>query len=233
MTARRPPPGRQRVVCIIPALDAAETIGAVVDGLRRSVPGAMIVGIDDGSRDRTRARMSGLCDRAIGFDENRGKGAALRAGIDEALALDAGQIVAIDADGQHDPARAPALLATLAHADLAIGARARVASSMPWPRRVTNALSAAATRRLTGCEIPDPQSGYRAMRVEVARAVRATGDRYEFETDFLLRAVRAGFRVASVPIETRYGAPSHFREVRDGCRVIATFWHHAWAGQGR
>jgi glycosyltransferase involved in cell wall biosynthesis len=221
----------ERVVCIVPALDAADTIGAVIDGLRRVLPAAIVVGIDDGSGDATRALMHLRCDRTIGFDSNRGKGAALRAGIGEALALGATAILSIDADGQHDPACAPALLHGLRGADVVVGARPRAATGMPWRRRMTNALSAAATRRLTGCAISDPQSGYRALGAAVAHAVRPLGDRYEFETDFLLRAVRAGFRVTSIPVPTIYGAPSHFREVRDGYRVAATFWRHAWAGR--
>jgi hypothetical protein len=60
--------------------------------------------------------------------------------------------------------------------------------------------------------------------------VDARGDRYEFETDFLLRAARAGFRVAAVPVPTIYGPPSHFREMRDGLRVVDMFCRHAWGG---
>jgi hypothetical protein len=70
--------------------------------------------------------------------------------------------------------------------------------------------------------VRDAQSGFRAMRAEVLRAVEASGDRYEFETDFLIRAGRAGFRIASVPVPTIYAGRSHFRLVRDAARVIAT-----------
>ena len=219
-----------RVVCVIPAYEVAELIAGVVAGLRAVLPAATIVGVDDGSRDGTRSAIDATCDRTISFATNRGKGASLRAGFQAALDLGATAIVSIDADGQHDPAHAPALLDALVSADLVVGTRARSRGEMPWPRRMTNALSAAATRRLTGCDIPDPQSGYRAIRRAVASRIRATGDGYEFETDFLLRAARAGFRVRSVPIPTIYGPPSHFREMRDGCRVVATFWRHAWSG---
>jgi glycosyltransferase involved in cell wall biosynthesis len=222
-----------RVVCIIPAYDAAERIGGVVAGVRAALPCATIVGVDDGSRDGTRDVIDSACDRTVAFDINRGKGAALRAGFETALALGATAIVSIDADGQHDPMHAPALIDALASADVVIGTRARGVATMPWPRRMTNALSAAATRRLTGCDIPDPQSGYRALRRDVVSRIRATGDGYEFETDFLLRALRAGFRVRSIPIPTIYGPPSHFRDIRDGYRVVATFWRHARTGTSR
>jgi glycosyltransferase involved in cell wall biosynthesis len=218
------------IACVIPALNAAASLGTVARGLRAALPGAIIIGVDDGSSDQTAAVIRAHCDRAILFGSNRGKGAALRAGFADALAQRADIVLALDADGQHDPARAPSLVAALDGADVVIGARGRGVGAMPLRRRMTNALSTAAARRLAGCELADPQSGYRAMRAVVVREVRARGDRYEFETDFLLRAARAGFRIAAVPIPTIYGPPSHFREMRDGFRVVATFWRHAWGG---
>ncbi len=217
------------VACIIPAFNAAATVSAVVSGLRASVVGATIVGIDDGSSDDTRAVLEGLCDRTISFPGNRGKGAALRAGFEAALSVGCDAVLALDADGQHDPAYAPRLLAALADADVVVGTRDR-GGEMPARRRVTNALSAAAARRLGRCDIPDPQSGFRALRSTVLRTVRGRGDRYEYETDLLLRAARAGFRIASVPVPTIYGPPSHFREVRDGLRVVAVFCRHLGGG---
>jgi dolichol-phosphate mannosyltransferase len=209
------------VACVIPAFNAAAAL-----------PQATIIGVDDGSTDGTAAVLRSDCDRAILLGRNQGKGAALRAGFAEALALRSDVVVALDADGQHDPALAPALVAALVDADIVVGARSRTVGGMPLRRRMTNALSAAAARRLAGCDLADPQSGYRAMRSAVVRTVHARGDRYEFETDFLLRAARAGFRITAVPVPTIYGPPSHFREMRDGLRVVATFCRHAWGGVG-
>ena len=214
------------VACIIPALNAAPSVAGVARALRATLESAVLIGIDDGSSDDTRMVMRAHCDVAIAFPENRGKGAALRAGFAEALRIGARQVLTIDADGQHDPSYAPRLIDGLAAADVVVGSRLR-AGPMPLRRRVTNALSAAATRRLGGCTVPDPQSGFRAVRANVLRSVRAVGDRYEFETDFLIRAARAGFRIASVPVPTIYGPASHFREMRDGLRVVATFCRHA------
>ena len=215
-----------RLICVIPAYNAAETVAQVIAGLRASLGRVAIVGVDDGSADSTEDELRTHCDRAIAFAGNRGKGAALQAGFHEALAMGADAVLTIDADGQHDASCAPRLVEALARADLVVGSRVR-AGTMPMRRRITNALSAAAARRLVGRDVADPQSGFRAMRASVLRAVRGVGDRYEFETDFLIRAARAGFRVTSVPVPTIYGPPSHFREVRDGLRVVATFCRHA------
>jgi len=213
------------VACVVPALDAGRTLPHVARALRDALPHATLIAVDDGSRDDTYAAAAATFDRVLRFTRNRGKGAALRAGIAEALALGVSAVVTIDADGQHDPESAPALLAALAGADVVIGARAR-GGAMPLARRVTNALAAAAVGTIAGVAVADAQSGYRAMRRTVLERVAALGDRYEFETDFLIRAMEAGFRVVAVPVATRYGAPSHFRAVRDGARVIRTIWRH-------
>ena len=214
------------IACLIPALDAEVTLPGVIQGLRRALPGAAIVVVDDGSRDGTRQVGAALSDHVVGFDRNRGKGAALRAGFAEVLRLGYSAVVTIDADGQHAPSAAPALVAALAGADVVVGSRGEWRGAMPLRRRLSNALSSAAISRCAGCRLPDTQSGYRAIRAQVLMSVRPEGDRYEFETDFLIRAARAGFRVACVPIPTIYGAPSHFREIRDAMRVIRTIWSH-------
>ena len=214
------------LVCVIPSYNAGGTVARVVAGVRAAVGAVTIIGIDDGSSDATREVLEAHADRTIVFPANRGKGAALRAGFAAALDVGGQAVITIDADGQHDPARTRELVDGLTGSDLVVGARVR-AGTMPRRRRMTNALSAAAARRLVGFELPDPQSGFRAINATVLRSIRAAGDRYEFETDFLIRAARAGFRISSVPVPTIYGPPSHFREVRDGLRVVATFLRHA------
>lgn len=214
------------VGCVIPALDAGHTLEAVTAGLRRALRGVVIIAVDDGSRDDTCAIAARCCDLVIAFDVNRGKGVALQAGIAAALAGGARAILTIDADGQHDPRYAPLLIRALDDADVAVGTRAREAGAMPWRRRVTNRLAGAAVGRIIGSRIADAQCGYRALRRDVVERVHAAGERYEYEMDFLIQAALAGFRIASVPVPTLYGAPSHFRDLRDSARVVRTIWRY-------
>jgi glycosyltransferase involved in cell wall biosynthesis len=212
----------QRVACVIPAYDAAHTLASVIRGLHAAVPDAVTVVVDDGSRDGTEAVAERWADVAVHLAHNRGKGAALRAGFAMALGTGATAILTIDADGQHDPACAPRLLAALHDADVVIGARERRGSAMPLHRRVSNAVSAAAINACAGLRLADSQSGYRALRAGVLARVAPAGDRYEYETDFLIQAAREGLRIACVPVPTIYGAPSHFRALRDAARVAGT-----------
>jgi glycosyltransferase involved in cell wall biosynthesis len=168
------------------------------------------------------------CDEVISFARTRGKGAALRAGFAAALSTDCDVVLSLDADGQHDPLYAPALVAALEGADVVIGSRDVGASAMPIHRRMTNALSNVAVAACSGVRLPDTQSGYRAARAAVVREVLPTGDRYEFEIEFLLLAARRGFRFATVSVPSIYpqGGTSHFRLGRDAARIVCTFWRH-------
>ncbi|MFL5574416.1 MAG: glycosyltransferase family 2 protein [Gemmatimonadaceae bacterium] len=214
------------VACVIPAYQAAATLGAVAGGLRASLPGATLIAVDDGSRDATADVARACCDQVLVLPSNRGKGAALRAGLAAALAGGARAVLTVDADGQHDPASSPALLAALDTADVALGVRARAGGAMPPARRLSNALASRAMSACAGVPLPDAQSGFRALRRAVLESVVAVGDRYEYESDFLIRAARGGFRVVGVPVATIYGAPSHFRLLQDALLVMQTIWRH-------
>jgi glycosyltransferase involved in cell wall biosynthesis len=213
-----------RAACVVPAYNAGETLEQVIEGVRQTVPRVRVVVIDDGSTDQTREVADRVADDVVGFDQNRGKGAALRAGFEAALAERCSTVMTIDADGQHDPAFAPALFSALTRVDVVIGVRKRNGSDMPAYRRLSNALASAAVSACTGRRFADSQSGFRAVRAEVLRRIEPAGDRYEYETDFLIQAARGGWRIGTVPVSTLYGewARSHFRTLGDSARVVWT-----------
>ena len=215
-----------RVACVIPAYRAAHTLAQVVQPLRDALPAARVIIVDDGSPDATADVAEQLADCTIRLGRNRGKGAALRAGFAHALRFDDEIVLTLDADGQHDPSYAPVLLAALEGYDIVIGHRVRSGSSMPLRRRMTNAMASMAIARIAGIRLDDTQSGFRAIRRRVLERVDASGDRYEFETDFLIRAGRAGFRVRNTTIPTLYGRTSHFRSMSDSVRIVRTIWAH-------
>jgi glycosyltransferase involved in cell wall biosynthesis len=218
-----------RIAVVIPAYQAEATVAAVVARTVRSVPGARVIVVDDGSTDGTGDVGRGRGATVLSHATNRGKGAALATGIAAALAADADVIVTLDADGQHPPEEIPRLIAPIAEgrADLVLGARAR-SGPMPLPRRLSNWLSARLATRIGGQAVSDAQTGFRAFTREVAERVRPPEERYEYETAFLLGALGAGFRIACVPIPTIYeGARSHFRSWADTWRVARVFARHA------
>lgn len=217
-----------RVAVVIPAFQAAKTIGDVVAGTRAAVPGAQIIVVDDGSDDGTGDEGRGRGATVLTHPRNRGKGVALRTGIARACADAAAVVVTLDADGQHPPAEISRLLGPITEdrADVVLGARDRN-GTMPVGRRFTNWLSASLASRIGGQPVLDAQTGFRAFTREVAERVQPSGDRYEYEANFLLDALRAGYRVASVEVPTIYGSPSHFRYLGDTWRMARAFARHA------
>jgi glycosyltransferase involved in cell wall biosynthesis len=216
-------------VIVIPAFEAEATLPAILRRLRDLLPSATVIVVDDGSRDGTGATAAAHGAAVVRLPANQGKGRAIAGGVRAAVERGARAIVTMDADGQHPAECVPALLEALAagRADLVVGARRRGPGPMPWPRRVSNWLSSALVSRAIGVRVPDSQSGFRAFSRRVAETVRPAGARYDFETEFLFLAARAGFRIAAVPVPTVYaGAASHFRYGADTWRLSRVFLRH-------
>ena len=210
-----------KIACVVPALDTAATIGDVLLGVRAVLPDAFIVAVDDGSSDATSEIAASHADQVIRHERTLGKGAALRAGMVVALAHGASLVATLDGDGQHPPTVLPTMIAATREADVVVGRRQREGTTMPPQRRLSNWMSSRVVSAIAGCHIEDSQCGLRVIKSDVLRRVRARGDRYEYETELLIGAARAGFRIASIEIPTVYaGGRSHFRSVRDTSRLV-------------
>lgn len=216
---------------VVPAFRAAAALPSLVARARAAAPGAAVLVVDDGSDDG-----GGTADAAaaagatvLRHAANLGKGRALATGLAAAVAAGADVVVTLDADGQHPPEAIPLLVGPVVAgtSDLVVGARAREAGAMPLGRRMTNRLSSALVSRALGVRVPDSQSGFRAMRRDVADRVRPDCARYEFETEFLFLAARQGYRISAVAVPTVYdGAPSHFRYGADTLAIAGVFLRH-------
>jgi glycosyltransferase involved in cell wall biosynthesis len=221
------------VVAVIPAYNPGPELGSVLAAAVRELGREAVLVIDDGANDGTgdRARAAGV--EVITHPMNRGKGAALRTGFEAALARGAEWIFTLDADGQHDPAEMPKFLAAAAGggAQLWIGDRMQNTADMPWLRRLANRSTSAIISALAGQSIADSQSGYRLISSRVLRAVDLRFDRFEAESEILIKASRAGFKIGAVPIRTIYGQEqSTIHPVRDTVRFISLvvkLWLHS------
>ena len=209
------------VCAVIPAYNEARHIAQVVTGVRRQLPDVVVV--DDGSRDDTAERAAQAGAHVIRHPRNQGKGGALQTAFDYATDRGYDAVIALDADGQHDPAEIPRFLAALAcgRGDIILGSRMADPRGMPWLRRWTNRTTSVILSRLSGQRIQDSQSGYKAILVEVLRHVRPTGAGFDAESEFLVTASQLGYRVGHVPIRTIYGDEvSSIKPVRDTWRFI-------------
>jgi dolichol-phosphate mannosyltransferase len=200
-----------RVAVIIPTYNEAENVEHIVGRLRRAVGGADILIADDNSPDGTGeiADKLALTDDHVHVLHRPGKqglGAAYLAGFGWALDRGYGAVIEMDADGSHDPAELPALLAALENADLVVGSRWVAGGEVRnWPRsrEVLSRGGNAYARIMLGLSVHDATGGYRAYRAATLQdialhSVRSQG--YCFQIDLTLRAVRAGKKVVEVPI---------------------------------
>jgi len=195
-----------KLVIQIPALNEEALLPRAIAALPRSVPGfseiAVLV-IDDGSTDRTAevARLGGA-DRVVGFAVHRGLATAFRVGLEEALAMGADVIVNFDADLQYDAADIPGLVAPILadRADIVVGDRrpGSLAHFSPVKRGLQR-LGSWMVRQVSGLEIRDATSGFRAFSREAARRINVFSKMtYTLET--LIQASFKDLRVVSVPV---------------------------------
>jgi glycosyltransferase involved in cell wall biosynthesis len=193
----------QRLLVVIPAFNEAACIGAVVTAVRGQVDADVLV-VDDGSRDATapEARAAGAI--VATHPINMGYGTALQTGYRYAIRHDYQAVLQLDADGQHDPASIPPLLAALQANDVVVGSRFLHPESYrpPLTRRLGMTLFGAIASWLSGQELTDPTSGFQAIS---RRALEFyANDRWPHDypdADVLAMVVRSGLRLAEVPVK--------------------------------
>lgn len=213
---------------VIPALDEAPTIGAVVTrALAQHCTGFVIV-IDDGSADATAALAETAGARVLRNGSPQGKGASLSRGMTAAVAAGAALIATLDGDGQHRPEDLPRLhAASLAFPDrIVIGSRRASAGNAPRARRIANRIADFWVSWAAGHPVDDSQSGFRIYPAALIRGLATeppAARGFAFESEILIDAARRGFRTVAVDIPTIYDArqrPSHFRPVSDIARIV-------------
>lgn len=211
-----------RVAATIPAYQAEPWVGSVVRATREVLRDVLVV--DDGSTDATgdRARAAGA--RVLRVAENRGKGNALRLAFHELFSQGFDAVVTLDADGQHRADQIPLLLEAWAEtgASLVLGTRDHLYAGMGGVRRLSNTLSSRLISTLAGRPMLDVQTGFRLYARELIDDVGFPESRFEAESAVVVRAIRRGHRIATVPIELAVvdGRPtSHYRPLVDSLRI--------------
>lgn len=201
-------------------------MGVVVTGARAHVTRVLVV--DDGSGDGTAAAAATAGAEVVRHAENRGKGAALRTGLDHLAAAGVARALTLDADGQHLPAEIPALIAASdgAPGAIVVGVRRKTGQPIRAVNRLGNWLADGLLAALAGQPLPDTQSGFRIYPVAVTLGLGASGAHFDFETEILLRAARRGVPVVGVPVAVHYPPvaerASHFRPALDTLRIVRT-----------
>ncbi len=196
---------------VVPAFNEARRLRSLLPLIPprlHGVPAATIV-VSDGSTDETErvAREEGAT--VVALPTNRGKGAALKAGVRRAAALGFDWLVTMDGDGQHDPRDLERLVAPVVtdRCDLAIGSRYLLDPSRdgtPVNRYLVRRMLIARLRRALGRTFTDPCCGYRCFSRGALERLSFHGDRYQSELEAIFDAAGAGLRILEVPVSRIY-----------------------------
>lgn len=209
-----------RFAVVIPVFNHGRTAGAVARAaLDLKMP---VFVVNDGSTDggeRTLQSIHGL--HLLHHRVNRGKGAALMTGF-RAAAASADWAVTLDADGQHDPRDALALMQAIpaGRRPIVVGCRAGMLSQgAPWTSRFGRGFSNFWVRMAGGPRIGDTQSGFRIYPLPEALHLGVKARRYQFEVEILVKAAWRTMPVIEAPIRAIYPTKaeriSHFRPFID------------------
>ncbi|PYJ88983.1 MAG: hypothetical protein DME70_03020 [Verrucomicrobia bacterium] len=212
---------RLTVGAIVPAYQEEKHIAEVVRRTLKQLPNVVVV--DDGSTDATanEARTAGA--DVIVHEQNRGKGESIKSGFRYWLEHGSTYVIVLDGDGQHLPEEIDRFLnaASSSSAKLLIGTRMNDVREMPLVRRTVNRYMSRKISRLCGQEIPDTQCGFRMVHRDIIPNLLGGTERFDYETEMLILASRAGCRIASVPITTVYSDEvSSIHPVRDTLRFF-------------
>lgn len=213
-----------RVAVLIPCLNEAATIAAVVGDFAKQLPGCRIFVYDNGSTDGS-AQSARAAGAVVRFEPNRGKGGVVRRMFGE---IDAEHYVIVDGDGTYDAGRASELVAALTrdNLDMVTAVRDDSGEERAYRRghRFGNRMFNILLGMFFGHQPTDMFSGYRAFSRRFVKSFPATARGFEIETELTVHSLQ--LRIPTAEIVTRYrarsaGSDSKLKSYRDGARIIA------------
>jgi len=216
---------------VIPYFNHGGAIAGVLESVRALGLPCWVV--DDGSDDASKAALSraiGANERVLTLAHNQGKGAAVMAGCDAALAAGYTHALQIDADGQHSVNDMPHLLAAArAQPQAIVIGQPIYDGSAPRARQYGRyATHIWVWINTLSFDIKDSMCGLRVYPLEVVTPLwrhQRLGKRMEFDTEVLVRAAWAGVTIVNIPTRVTYPADgvSHFKMLRDNALIS---WMH-------
>jgi glycosyltransferase involved in cell wall biosynthesis len=221
--------GRELLSIIVPVYNEVRTVRAVVDRLLAiDLPAAReILVVDDGSTDGTQDVLRAIASDGLPVvvlfaERNGGKGSAIRRGLAQAR----GTIVAIqDADLELDPAQLADLVAPVLRGDTDVVYGSRFldrGTAAPTMTVAANRFLTSVTNVLFRSALTDMETCYKVIRMDVARTLRLTANRFDIEPEITARLLRQGHRIHELPVrfEARTRAQGKKIGWRDGVRAL-------------
>jgi glycosyltransferase involved in cell wall biosynthesis len=217
-----------KILLVIPTYNNRSSLAGVVEkALQTPFP---VLVVNDGSTDGAMETLpKHACLHVAGWNQNRGKGAALLEAARWAMENGFTHIITLDADGQHDPADAEKLAraAKSNSQSIVLGHRVFNKQQVPLSSRFGRKFSNFWVWVSTGLQLQDTQCGYRAYPVTLMNKLKFKSRHYNFEVEVLVRGIWAGMDVVTVDISVKYDEgtrkASHFRPFVDNARISITY----------
>lgn len=210
---------------IIPVYNGRDSVLRLINELITIVDLPLIV-VDDGSTDGINSSdfesVTYLHHRV-----NRGKGAALKTGLNHARSAGFSHAITIDADGQHDPRLIPNMLSNslLNPQSLVVGMRDLMEVNMPLHRKLSNNITSMVLSMRTQRRIRDSQVGYRCYPLHDSRLWDSIEDGFQFESAVFFNLAKLKMHLVWLPIPVIYGLEeSHMNLFMDTMRFVRTFF---------
>ncbi len=187
------------ILAIIPAYNEEGTVSDVIKRTKKYVDEVVVV--DDCSSDHTSelARKAGAV--VIRHKENSGLGSSLRTGFDHALQKKADIIITLDADGQHEPEEIPKFVEKI-NKGYGFVLGARNLRRYPFKKKFGNFFLNAATNFISGTDVRDTESGFRAFTNQALKKLYLKAERYEIAVEIIFEIGRNNIKATNVDIES-------------------------------
>jgi len=206
----------EKIFVVIPAFNEEKVIAKVIKNIQAAGFSNIIV-VDDGSSDQTFAQINCLKNViALKHFINRGKGAAVKTGIEAAKLLGAQTVITMDGDGQHNPQDAQKMLTYLKKYDVVLGSRLQSPKGMPWHKILANYIGNFFVWLVYGLWVTDSQSGFRAYNSKALQLIQTKTDRYEYDSEIIREIKRNNLLYIEIPIEVIYTTYSQSKIQKQG-----------------
>lgn len=193
-----------KIWMVIPAYNEGQSLDGILFRLKEK--NLNIIVADDGSRDLTYEVAKERADIVVRNEKNLGKGMALRKAIGFLLENEKfDYIITMDADGQHSVSDIEKFIKEAQVGEsFVVGNRMDNPKAMPRIRIATNKIMSWFLSKMVSQYIPDTQCGFRLIAREVLERIQFRTNKFEVESEILIKAAKAGFKIKSIPIKSIY-----------------------------
>lgn len=210
---------KRKIFIVIPAYNEEKVISKVITNIRKEGLKDIVV-VDDGSFDRTKEKAKNAKAKVLKHFLNRGKGAAVKTGLEYAKLKKADIVVTIDGDGQHNPKDIKKMIKKIDEGyEIVLGSRfLKNKNKIPLFNKIANYLANIIVFMMYNLWVSDSQSGFRAYSKTALNKIDTKFDKYEFDSEVIREIARNKIKFCEIPIDVLYTKYSVSKAQKQGLK---------------